>query len=125
MLSTTLFAYVVLASIRNLSVLQLVHADAIANFVLLNAKGLLLPLRVFSFGVVCLIISVYFWLWGIFGCLAGNLIFFPCAALILPLIVQTYASGVKALYQSNLSVPGLSDAWDRKVQALIVPAASR
>ena len=111
MLSTTLFAYVVLASIRNLSVLQLVHADAMANFVLLNAKGLLLPLRVFSFGVICLIISV-FWLWGIFGCLAGNLIFFPCAALILPLIVQTYASGVKALYQSNLSVPGLSDAWD-------------
>ena len=29
------------------------------------------------------------------------------------------------IYQSNLSVPGLSDAWDRKVQALIVPAASR
>ena len=47
------------------------------------------------------------------------MIFFPCAALILPLIVQTYASGVKALYQSNLSVPGLSDAWDKKVQALV------
>ena len=118
-ITTMTYFVVVLLTMRNLNVCQMVHEEAIPVFVILNKPTLLLPMRMLVLGTVVMLISML--IVGI--CLLNNsdadggerwIIFAISIAICVAffaLYIRHVALGVRALYQSNNTIDGAADRW--------------
>ena len=98
-------------ALQNMVTLQFVHSDGVARFALLAKHKLLLPVRLFVPTLVFAILGHYLRLVMIFGWLGTTIVFWSIVLSGMGYFVYAMCVTTKALYESNVTVPGAVTKW--------------
>ena len=109
---------VVLTAIRNINYVQLVHPDAMFVYLKLEHHALLLPARLMVLGLSSLV-AVYL-IWGLAK--FGAFYFIAAASttvVFLSIFLVHAASGTRALYRANATIPGSVEHFSKYIRGHI------
>lgn len=110
--ASLVFSSMVLVSVANLTIVQLVHEDAMKIFTLRSKQVLLLPMRLLLLGTTGIVWAIYAWGCAKFGFAVASIVFFGTTIPTLVLLLWAFANGVRDLYQANATIEGYISRYD-------------